>query len=379
MSSIRLDSGPCRKWMASVFLGLSFTCGAQDNIGNLLDERAELESKQGFALEQQALARTKQMALLTKKKNIDAMIDQLVQDIARWTAARQNVLSNDQGKAIASDEASVAAFSVMYDKKRMSAEDASAVKNRLNNLIIPVQSAYEQQTAYMPGDEVMKQMDAEEDLVSEGLSDIRRAQDQLEALILQASGKTGPTTLDVALNNFRLKQAEQLTQQEVARQQNARAEIEKAKTERAERLAKLEADLIRQNTQQEEQLLREKVHRESQLQAAESRYSNLRARAENLTVQGQYAPFLAKGNTILDNRGRWKITSTPSPLSMTGLNQQHALTDPKRFVGVAITDKNDRPKWKKPPPKYDYGEFAGMLKEFNELAPIWVEMGLLNP
>ena len=380
MHMTNLDAGRKRLWIFCLFLGLSFSSIAEERISDLLDERTEIESQKSILIEREALGNSKRRALLAKRDKILEQADVLLVNMTAWHSKIQNLLKNTYGQAIASDDRLVEAFTALYEKKRMTHQDVVAIKIRVSDLLAPIELAQNQKSPYIPSDELFKELDREQQVITQAYDNYQKANDQLSSLVSKIDeNHVSDSTLEVALANLRMKRADEMTQAEVSRQERLRAEIEKAKNDRAERLARLEIELLQKTTEQDEQLLRQQAAEGRLLRAEEAAYGTLRDRAESQAIQRKFAPFLTKGHQVLSNQGRWVSTQTPSPLSMTGLMQQHALSNPKRFVGVAITNHNDRPKWKKPKKNDDYGEYAALLEEFNQLAPVWVEMGLLNP
>jgi len=101
-------------------------------------------------------------------------------------------------------------------------------------------------------------------------------------------------------------------------------------------------------------------------------------------VQDQYAPFLKKGRTVLATRGAkqyyWAARNgPPAPSSLSDLKHKHLFDNVERFVTAGTAQGNDRGSWSLPATDQDWERYRKMLLEFNELAPTWVKLGVLDP
>ncbi|MBU0640145.1 MAG: hypothetical protein KKB50_14865 [Planctomycetes bacterium] len=152
--------------------------------------------------------------------------------------------------------------------------------------------------------------------------------------------------------------------------------------ERERREAELEAQRINEETQA--RLVRERAERK-----------RLTALAENPEIQARYQVFLAKGRySFAQNK---VINATAFAPSYNALRILRITHDPETFAIAAggyqtqlkgglydrstwYFNKNDRPLWASyPRTDNEWKELNARFKEFQELAPIWRDMGVLSP
>lgn len=162
------------------------------------------------------------------------------------------------------------------------------------------------------------------------------------------------------------------------RTRQANQQIEQAKQEKVSRLAKQEAERIRENTEQNLALKREEAEHQRLLEYAGSD-----------VIRQRYAPFLAKGYRVItihrkchDPAGHWKYwhkVNRATPLSKTGLETCGALRSVERMVKVAASKNNDRPGWRWPTTERQWQVADQRFEEMNRLIDAWVELGLLRP
>ena len=127
-----------------------------------------------------------------------------------------------------------------------------------------------------------------------------------------------------------------------------------------------------------------------------------RKKAEDPTIQADYKPFLQKGRFLfqaeMSTAWSWKpdYGDIPAPASYSRLKQLGVLSNEFVFwasgVGSDINDitakygykgqgfRNDRTTWTGwPKTEAEHKIIKDRFNQFVELAPIWVEMGLLRP
>lgn len=131
---------------------------------------------------------------------------------------------------------------------------------------------------------------------------------------------------------------------------------------------------------------------------AKLKADELRRLAEDLDVQARYKPFLAKGRYLFNyTRKSGMLVDGPARLASYNAIVQAGLTrDMRAFIhagigrdhyGASTTGqlqdyrKNDRPLWSTPYPNSDaeWARYRKLFHDFQELAPIWRDMGLLAP
>ena len=144
---------------------------------------------------------------------------------------------------------------------------------------------------------------------------------------------------------------------------------------------------------------------DAELLAARARLEELRKRAAEPAIQALYRPFLSKGKFPFYDRGtivnRWVLSwyDYPQPASLKRLRECGVLKNAAVFwktgsalpapSGPGMPDKygyfgqgygNDRPTWHGAPrTEAEAKRIAERYREFLELAPIWVETGVLRP
>ena len=73
-----------------------------------------------------------------------------------------------------------------------------------------------------------------------------------------------------------------------------------------------------------------------------------------------------------------RVYDYPKPMSYSQMQSCGGTTDVKAFIQLGLGGWNDRPSWKPPKTEQDWKHYEELLALFNQLAPIWIEGGVLQ-
>lgn len=346
----------------------------------------ELRVAQGRQDEERARVRATLLALSAKADEAARAVADLAAELGRWQAEVEPLLENDAGRRIGANPNATATFTALYRAPRPVKADADAYQSQIDALIQPVKTALQQQNFdYAPSDTLGKNLDTIKSQAAEQARKIRDARKQTQALLVDA--QTSPAS-DVALHqaiaDFDTRQARE-------RNETVRQAEEAARKEADAKLAELRAQAVKDEAASEERKLKAEA---------------LRKKAADPTVQETYRVFLAKGRYLFTTtspgcnvRGHQpQYSDVPGLTSFKRLRETGVLDNAMVFWATGCADANDN----SPACKYGYRwqghgndrpvtwrgfpsseEQATLIRkrfdEFMELAPIWVEMGLLRP
>lgn len=210
-----------------------------------------------------------------------------------------------------------------------------------------------------------------------------------------------------ALNerNAAARELERRRLEEEQRKQAHEHELAKARLEEEQRERERERELERMNVaerQRESEHQRDLVAEQEaeKRRAAEAALAELRKRAADPAVQAKYQPFLGKGRYMFRRSGHPGVDPVqyydyPVPASLQRLKGTGVLLNASCFWQAGMGEEgyrpdnhgykgqghgNDRPLYTMvPQTEEDWKEVQTRFDEFQELAPIWVEMELLQP
>jgi hypothetical protein len=126
---------------------------------------------------------------------------------------------------------------------------------------------------------------------------------------------------------------------------------------------------------------------EAQQAREQGRLERLKMLANDPAIQEKYAALLDKGHVLIghpEHFGNFKDkTERALPASLTAVQHHGYLNKVESFAkllcGINKMSANDRRKRSDyPKTEDDWKRWEEMRREFAELAPIWVEMGLLR-
>lgn len=339
-----------------------------------------------------AAAKAAQKVLAELGGEVNRVLDEAAAEADRWDKEVPQLLTNDDGRAVAAKPDATKAFRALYDLERPGRPDVVRIRTQVETLLAPVDKAFKD-----PNNVWDKTADAERRL-SALLSQakvmrdtLRNRRTQIDSLVTvsKREGKAGSMTLREAIHVFAHAEALEASALITKARDEARRETDRvlaetlgeadrragqtaAKTE----AAKAEAARLQQEAEADNKLK----------QAAKDR---LREKAKSPEVQQDIAVFLAKGfsQPRAGGSGFFDRTAESAPVSFTRLETGGYLDETtdglKKLLrlGAEPNFNNDRPKWKFNPHRLDSSNEAFLKKvqaELRELGPVLVEEGLLS-
>ena len=342
-----------------------------------------------------ALETTRQAAMTALRryqhqlKDVSEVHEQLQQQILAWQNEIEPTLKNDSGQFLAPHSDLVRRFSATYQAPRFTQADLDAAKSRVHDLLVPIDDALVGKgTLFNPDDDAGKtlpsQIQEERELVQQALTSLRQGRSAAVALLEQAKalGKKADYTLAEAMDREERGLALDITQKTASLHEQARreaAELEaQALAEQTRKLARQRVAQIEAETTAKAQELKKQLRLDAE-QAARKRLQDM---ANDPAIQAKFQPFLAKGRCRpLTYAGRYPY---PMPASFKDIESTRALNDVQRFVWAGSGHllgffHNDRPRWQQPNTEAEWKDFEERYNLFRQLAPLWIEMGLLQP
>jgi len=312
-----------------------------------------------------------------------ALIQDFETELKIWTTDVQTLPNTATGKALATNPSYIAAFDAIISKERPGSSAAQRYRETVQNL---TQSARATTTTplsfYAPPERLLVELDTLTQSVQRDIADYHSDRESVQAMVV-AAGKSGTAsveTLESALQRHRERQA--LARAEIIRQHTEQAERKAAELEasaRAEQIRRegeAKAEQIRQLGEQNAA----KITAETEASNRQAERDRLLAEAKDLAVQKLFAPFLEKG-LIRINIPNGPKTPYPQPVSFKDM--RNVLSDAQTFAkcgaGSYYCKHNDRPRWPLPTTEAEWKEMERRRQLFVKLAPVWIELGLLNP
>lgn len=340
---------------------------------------ADHATVQSMQQEQATVAAVELDRIQSRINEVIRQAEQLGQARTEWTTLTQRLLTDNDGRLIAAQPDRVKAFIAMQRQEHAPSGLSEDIKRRANQLLQDIRAARANSaSAWSPGRPTLALIEPDETAVSNALKTYRDAIQQVLALV-QAGRDTepAPATLQEAINDVEALYA----RQQAAAIAAARDEAERTA---ASALAKAEAD----KTLAVGEAQRLQVEADTQKLREQARVERLKSLAADAAIQAKYTPLLDKGYVQLGwnyNRGRVanQKTERAQPLSLSAIQYAGLLKNVEAFAqlmcGVGDTATNDRRKRSDyPKNEEDWKRWEEMRREFSELAPIWVEMGLLS-
>ena len=367
----------------------------QDQVRREAEESSRIQRAQAEerSRAQRLLATTRANSLLEHISTTRSSIQDARHVFARWGSEVPALLTSESGKRIASNPTQVETFAAIYNRARRPEEATlTAIENRLGGIEAEVQRVRETQDATLSEETEVKlrgQLERERSATDQALSGVQTDLRAVEALVDRADSATpAATTLEAALRELELEHAErraevirlavadvlvQSREQDAAMEARKKREITNA--ERRQREADLETERTRKDTAAE--ITEEKAKQERR---------NMLARSAE--VQANYAPLLTKGKTKPYNNNpggpgtmTWTATGKleAQTVSLNDIKRTNALKSFEDFVRLLTSTTNDRGSW--PPPASSdalAAKYRRRFEEFKNLAPLWLDMGLLR-
>lgn len=365
-------------WFACLFSVASVAFGAGEDVNKLLDKRLSQEAVDQAKQEEAMLAKRERQAFLNSGHEVMAQADRLIATITEWEGTIAALLTNEKGRLIAANASAVEQFMLLQKAERMSLVDAKSIRTGLDTLLAPAATAKDEDR-YVPTDKLRKALEEDSRRIQTANTRYQALNNQLNAILGQTvTIKPGAIVLQEAIQNMQFKEGQDALAKKQKEEADKRA-TEQAKQESLEAERKRQAELDMQN-----QIELEKSKREHERKLQE---------AKNPELVARYAPFLAKDSHVLKAQdvrntrpnvnGYWprRKYDRPAPLSLSAINGWNALSDVSLFSEIIFSKHNQRPKgdFRKPVSEADWQEMEKRMKEFARYAPLWVELGLLEP
>ncbi len=340
------------------------------------------------------------------KGQVEEMRDNLapaVADAQAWTNLVKQLSENDAGKRIAGSKTHVDQYRTLLEQKRKPARLAKEYHDTLGVHLETIQKYLaESENVIPPSDSLIQTLNQLQDDVKAFGDEYHLARLALEKLVADTAAlMPANVTLAKAVEEREKEVAGEYLAQLTAVKEKAEAEAqkklreasEKAIAEKAQaeadqraRLGAAEASRIRMETDQRER----EAKAEEERKKREAETKRLKALAEDPAIQRKYAAFLQKGYTRFNCRpsgGVRRRSDRPLPVSFGELNGYGWLKNSESFAKAMAKHRpneeynipNDRPTHPYPQSSAEWEEMDKMLEQFKVLAPIWVEMKLLEP
>lgn len=304
--------------------------------------------------------------------------DQLDRARTEWTALTERLFHDDDGRLIAANTDTVKAFLALERTVFAPASLAEDIRRRSNQLLQDIRAARADRTnAWTPGRPTLALIEPDEAAVALALTAYRDGIQNVLAMI-ETGRQAGPasTTLQEAIKTVDAEYARQQARAIAAARDAAAQTV-------ADSLAKAEADkVLAQGDAQRLQL-----EAEAQQAREQGRVERLKILANDPSVQQKYTAVLDKGHVLITSTeytGHFKWKSERAlPASLSEVQKHGHVRTVENFAklmcGIGNLAANDRRKRSDyPKTDEDWKRWEDMRREFTELAPIWVEMGLLS-
>lgn len=287
-------------------------------------------------------------------------LDTVAQERARWEAEVPPLLHNEVGHFLAGDEAALKAFERLYAHELPEALNVDATRTRIQEIVQYLDQRLADPLATNSPDQTFAQnVSNYRSTAKAAVAAWRERREQIRALAerAQRAGKRSVADLERALQELCALEA-------VARAASIDERLAAARKQQDEKTAAVEEKLLKENAERE----------------------RLQKFAADPSIQAQFRPFLDKALFIMN----WEKDiryEKPQPASLNDLTNMGCLTSFEQFLRAA-TGKwrsqsnnncihNDRSKWSWPANDPERQECEKRWALFKDLAPLWVEMGLL--
>jgi hypothetical protein len=345
-------------------------------------EVIEATTAEGSHRAELALAKVRQQQVSEQAETAKETLDEALEEAVVFDELKSQLLVNEDGKLVAANVEQLDQYVAIAEVDRRTRRELERWKSAVVDLSRPIEGSLEDPSdATLPPPDLIGELDRYADEGEEALEDYRSAREQLELVIAAAkvSGEKGTLTLKDAIARRRSDEAlEEAREVEAARA--------KVRQQAAAQLAAQEAE--KERVLQQKQL--EQKQAEMKAAVAKAEEDRLRTLAESPGIQAKFAPLLTKGRWLFD-RGVYSKISAPASYSV--LVKQGYLRNYEAFAramagwtnfksdftisGYFYTDQSDRPRHKMPETEAEWVELKGLYDTFRDLAPVWVEMGLL--
>jgi hypothetical protein len=347
-------------------------------------EQIEKVTAEGTHQAQLALGKVKQRQALDQAGLISENVARCLEEAASLEARIAGLQADDEGKWIGSSPELVASYVAIVELKRPSRVDLDRLEGGIDGLRKPLASSLKDELdGTVPAREVVDELLQLERKAEEGLEAHRSAREQLDALASRARGEgtRGTVALEEAVAAYRREE----TRRETARLEEART---KARAEAAAKAAVADAENVKLLTEKEIALKKAQTLAE----ATKKEQERIKVLSEDPAILAKFQPLLAKGKwlftgdeyalisgpasyTILLKEGYLKgyVPFARAMAGWTNYGRDDFNGNPSFFKGYS-----DRIRHKMPDTDEEWAEMKQLFEIFKEVAPIWVEKGLLQ-
>lgn len=338
-----------------------------------------------------AAAKAAQKLLTELGAEVARVLDEAAAEVDRWDKDIPPLLTNDDGRAVAARPEAVKAFRALYDLERPGRPDVAKIRSQVDTLMAPVETAFRD-----PNNVWDKTADAEKRLTAllsqaKSLRDAaRNARVRVSALVTAAKrdGKPGAATLQDAVDLLVAEESLEAAALIAAARAKARREADRVLAETLEEADRRAGQTRAREEAAKAEIDRLKREREADDALKQAAKDKLRSRAKSAEVQRDLSVFLAKGYSQPGRGGSgfFDRTAEYAPVSFTRLQTGGYLDESagglKNLLrlGAEPNLHNDRPKWKFNAFRLDQSNEAFLKRvqaELRELGPVLVEEGLL--
>lgn len=303
--------------------------------------------------------------------------DQLDSLRSEWPPLLDRLLTDEDGRALAGRPENVKAFMTLQRADYAPQTLVADVRRRGTQVLDDIKRARgTPDNAWSPGRTAITPIERDEADIAAAVRVYQDTRQQLLAMI-ESGRRAGPSPLA-------LQQAIRDVQAEYGEEQARLVAAAKDTAARivAETLAKSESEKVLA----EGDAQRLKVETETQRIREQARVERLRTLASDVNIQEKYSAFLDAGTIVFSMRNDLYFgkerTERKFPASLTQLRQGGHLNSAESFAkvmcGIGPLAANDRRKRADYPRNEDeWKKYEEFYREFIELAPTWVEMGLL--
>lgn len=344
-----------------------------DIFGKSPEEEEKARQEEVKKAQQALAAKAKTQELFDLLDTTSHHIADAMAELERYATVVEPLLSNEEGRTLASDELLTGRFQTVYEEKRTERRELEDAKRRVADLTRGMKERLGSAEPLMPPKELETQVRSEATKADEILESYRDARETVEALVREARRKQ----LQPSTNTL------QAAMQDIADRKRLAALDEKRREqqERDEALAKKEKEALDAEAQAERR------RREQ-----ESSARMLEADAANQAIRDQFLPFTAAGrytggkisnSNFLQEHGLLFPYAKPMSFSaLTSADFHNVLTDFNLFVNIACGANgyasNDRPKWPYPRSDEQVRLYRERWQQFRRLAPVWKRTGVLS-
>jgi hypothetical protein len=336
---------------------------------------------------QLALGKSRQRQALDRGEAARKAVDEALSEMTAFEERVTTLLGGEEGRAIGAVPELRDQAGAVLEASRPARDEVEALRAGIATLLEPVAASLKNPLdAAFPPQELLDEVAHHAETARTVRTTYRQARERLDALASAAkqAGQAGTLSLREAIAQARLAEA----RKEAEALEAARA---KAREESAARVAAAEAEKARAIAEKEAEVKLAELVAEVQQQERERKQKL----AGSPAIQAKFAPLLSKGRWLYrrvnstgpNQREHW--SRVPLPASVTALSNGGYLADVEGFAlamsGNTYTwikdefDKsNDRPRVKYPNTPEEWKEMEELYRQFLELSPLWVEMGLLE-